>query len=132
MIRKILLFCVLLGFVLVIGCSCETKLTENEGTVVESGEITTKKTTNPTSTSQIHTILIQNNKFVPPTTDLKVGDTIEWINKDQNKHTITFEDVRLDQVLVKGDSVRYTFNEKEEARYFCRFHAGMQGNVVVE
>lgn len=44
---------------------------------------------------------------------------------------MTFEDARIDEELPIGGKVSYTFEKVEEARYFCRFEAGMQGSIIV-
>ena len=137
MIKKIFLFFLIFNLILITGCSCESKTSESKDTK------TTQIITAPEGkvTPQSYTIIIQNNKFTPVDLDIRVGDTVTWINRDAPKnnitnqddlrHTITFEDARLDQVLTKGAQVSYTFKEKEEARYFCKFHSGMQGSVKV-
>mgnify|MGYP001199310940 CR=1 FL=1 len=125
-LRKLFLFFLIFICILVIGCSCET--VEKQKTIPETkNPEALKEKTVP----QTFTVLIENNKFIPREIDSQIGDKVTWINKDSVKHTITFEDVRLDQVLTKGAQISYTLSEKEEARYFCRFHPGMQGSVKV-
>ena len=125
--KKLFLFFLLLNLLIIVGCSCETN-TASDKKVTES---TTKQVITSKTTPQSYTVLIESNKFKPSVLEIRVGDTVTWINKDSAKHTITFEDVRVNQILTKGAQVSYTFKEKEEARYFCKFHPGMQGSVVV-
>lgn len=82
--------------------------------------------------SKSKTVIIENMKFIPTDFDVKIGDTVEWINKDSVKHTITFEDARFDVQVAPGESMIYTFETAGEARYFCAFHPGMVGSVVVK
>ena len=77
-------------------------------------------------------VVIKDSKFIPSSLEVKIGDKVEWVNKDLVNHSVTFEDVRLDKVLLKGEKVSYTFKEKGEARYFCKFHSGMKGSVTVK
>jgi len=82
--------------------------------------------------SKSKTVIIENMKFIPTDFDVKIGDTVEWINKDSVKHTVTFEDARFDVQVAPGESVIYTFETAGEARYFCAFHPGMAGSVVIK
>ena len=126
-IKKLFLFFLIFSLLVLVGCSCEIK-TINKTSVSQNDptQIQDKK-----SIPQTYTIVIQNNKFIPRESEIKTGDTVTWINKDKIKHTITFEDVRLNQVLNPGTNITHTFTTKEEARYFCQFHPGMQGSVTI-
>ena len=123
MTKKIFLFFLIFSCFLIIGCSCETNISESKNVTKVSGK--------GTGLPQTHTILLENNQFKPTKLDIKIGDSIIWINKDSNQHTITFEDARLNKILNKGETISYTFKEEEEARYFCRFHSGMQGSIKI-
>ena len=130
MIKKIVLFCLILSLVLLVSCSFWSKETD-KGVAESKIKKTTTKVSSEKIAPQTHTIFIENNKFKPIDLDIKIGDTVVWINKDSIKHTVTFEDVRVDQVLTNSAKVSHTFKEKEEARYFCKFHPGMTGSVKV-
>ena len=126
-IKKLFLFFLIFSLLVLVGCSCEIK-TINKTSVSQNDptQIQDKK-----SIPQTYTIVIQNNKFIPRESEIKTGDTVTWINKDKIKHTITFEDVRINQVLTPSAQISHTFKEKEEARYFCRFHPGMQASIRI-
>ncbi|MER9946619.1 cupredoxin family copper-binding protein [Mesorhizobium sp. M0047] len=82
--------------------------------------------------AQAETIQVTIDKLVlsPATVEAKVGDTIEWVNKDVFAHTAT----------VKGDwevmippkkSASLTLKAAGPVDYFCRFHPNMKGRLVV-
>jgi plastocyanin len=70
--------------------------------------------------------------YNPQTIEISVGDTVTWTNNDSAPHTVTqsgggFQSGRLDQ----GATFSHTFTEAGSVDYFCEFHAGMTGTVVV-
>jgi len=77
------------------------------------------------------TVTIENFKFMPTDAEIKVGDTVEWVNKDSTAHTVSLDNGNVDQELPAGGSVTYTFTEKGEYGYTCRFHPSMKGKVIV-
>ena len=79
----------------------------------------------------IKTVVIENMEFNPADLEINVGDTVEWVNKDSVKHTVTFEDARIDVQIAVGGTVTYTFAQEGEARYFCSLHPSMQGVIFV-
>lgn len=72
--------------------------------------------------------------FNPATIEIKVGDTVTWTNSDSAPHTATqrpsgsgFQSGTLQQ----GNSYSYTFDTAGAYDYYCEFHAGMSGQVIV-
>ncbi len=76
-------------------------------------------------------VIIERQKFMPPVTEVHVGDAVEWANTDSEAHTVTFENGDSDTHLPSGGQVRTIFTELGEFRYFCQYHPGMQGSVIV-
>lgn len=87
--------------------------------------------------------------YSPSVITVNVGDTVTWINDDQEGHTVTsgmssgrfgwmsddfgtpdgfFDSGRF----MPGKSGSYTFNQADTFRYFCVIHPWMEGAVVVE
>ena len=97
---------------------------------VEDTEINVESSNVERSSSR--EVVIENMRFNPTDISVSVGDTVEWVNLDSVDHTVSFEDSRFDVEIPAGASVSYTFSELGEARYFCSFHPGMQGSVLVE
>jgi len=89
------------------------------------------------------------NWYEPPVISIQKGDTVSWINDDQEGHTVTsgegpgrFGWMGSDKFgepdgffdsgrFMKGESWSFTFNEAGLFRYFCTFHPWMEGIVVV-
>ena len=84
---------------------------------------------------------MNNNFFSPDPITVTVGDTITWSNSSGQSHTTT-DGVRTnlgaaggiwDQTVSSGSSsTAVTFNTMGTFQYFCRFHSGMDGSVVVQ
>ena len=73
-----------------------------------------------------------SSSFSPNPVEVKVGETVTWINDDSGRHTVTSKDGTFDSgVMGKGQSFSYTFDKAGEYPYFCSPHPGMVGTVVV-
>ena len=73
-----------------------------------------------------------SNSFSPNPVEVKVGETVTWINDDSGRHTITSKDGTFDSgVMGKGQSYSFTFDKAGQYPYFCSPHPGMVGTVVV-
>ncbi len=71
--------------------------------------------------------------FQPATVTINVGDTVTWRNTDDVPHTSTSEDEVWDSgSLAPGEEFSFTFEEAGTFPYFCEFHPGMEGTVVVQ
>ena len=125
--KKILtVFCMLSLFILLVACSSE-EISEEKTTEMK----VVSDNTDVTPGSGTAQIVIENLKFMPTDLEVSAGTTVEWVNKDSVDHTITFENGDLDELLPQGATGTFTFNEKGEFRYFCKFHPGMQGSVII-
>lgn len=78
-------------------------------------------------------VTIKNLKYDPAKVTIKVGQTVEWTNKDDNDHTvISDEDGQFDSGnLSRGDTFKFTFKAKGEFKYHCKYHPRMKGLVSV-
>src|SRR5918996_6365905 len=73
-----------------------------------------------------------SNSFSPNPVEVKVGETVTWINDDSRRHTVTSKDGVFDSGMMgKGQSFSFTFDKAGEYPYFCSPHPGMVGTVVV-
>jgi plastocyanin len=73
-----------------------------------------------------------SNSFSPNPVEVKVGETVTWINDDSGRHTVTSKDGVFDSgIMGKGQSFRFTFDKAGQYPYFCSPHPGMVGTVVV-
>ncbi|MGB3897935.1 MAG: cupredoxin family copper-binding protein [Mesorhizobium sp.] len=76
------------------------------------------------------TVTVDKMAFSPATIEAKVGDTVEWVNKDAFAHTATVKggwEVMLP--IRKSGSV--TMDKAGTINYFCRFHPNMKGTINV-
>jgi plastocyanin len=72
------------------------------------------------------------NSFSPNPVEVKVGETVTWINDDSGRHTVTSKDGVFDSGMMgKGQSFSFTFDKAGEYPYFCSPHPNMVGTVVV-
>lgn len=75
-------------------------------------------------------VTIDRLDFVPAQIAAKVGDTIEWINKDVVIHTATVKG-DWDVVIPAGKSATILVEKAGTVDYYCRFHPNMKGRLAV-
>ena len=87
----------------------------------------------PSNSTQVKIVAnAGSNSFSPNPVEVKVGETVTWINDDSGRHTITSKDGTFDSgVMGKGQSYSFTFDKAGQYPYFCSPHPGMVGTVVV-
>jgi len=59
----------------------------------------------------------------------KVGDTIEWVNKDAF-HTATATNGDWNVNIAPSQRGQVKLKKADTADYFCKFHPNMKGRVV--
>jgi plastocyanin len=72
------------------------------------------------------TIELRNMAFGPAPSDLRVGDTVHWLNSDIFEHTATARDGSFDVDLKPGGEGRTTLAKPGVIEVYCRFHPGMK------
>jgi plastocyanin len=73
-----------------------------------------------------------SDSFNPNPVEVKVGETVTWVNDDSGRHTVTSKDgVFESELMGKGQSFSYTFDKAGEYQYFCGPHPNMAGAVEV-
>jgi plastocyanin len=76
---------------------------------------------------------IQGSAFLPPTTTVRVGDTVTWTNRDAFSHTSTSDTGAWDTgVIVAAASKSFTFTAAGTFAYHCAIHSFMHGTIVVQ
>ena len=75
------------------------------------------------------TVTIDKMVFTPAVIEAKVGDTIEWINKDRLVHTATVKG-GWEVMIPAGKTVTSTVERAEAVDYYCRFHPNMKGSLT--
>jgi len=79
-----------------------------------------------------HVIEIRRFKFVPATVNVRIGDTVKWINRDIAPHTATATDKSWDTKQVQRQkSSSVTVTKGMGGAYFCRYHPHMKGMLVI-
>lgn len=74
-------------------------------------------------------------KFVPAETQLRVGDTVRWVNQEKRtSHSVLFpaEDNLESERLMPGDTWEKTFATPGTVDYHCGPHPEMQGRLIVQ
>src|SRR5262245_51713511 len=69
--------------------------------------------------------------FAPSEVSAKVGDTIEWINKDVFAHTATARNGDFDVNLPPKKTVTSVLNKAGTVEYYCRFHPNMKAVLKI-
>lgn len=79
-----------------------------------------------------HQVSIRAFEYVPPRADVKVGDTLVWLNEDIVPHTATAVDRGWDTgSIAAGDSARQVVEAAGAHEYICAFHPQMRGTLAV-
>lgn len=78
------------------------------------------------------TINVYNMAF-PASTTVKKGTTVKWYNKDNYAHTVTSNDGSTFSSgnLAAGATYSYTANKAGTFNYYCIYHSGMKGILIV-
>lgn len=71
-------------------------------------------------------IVMENLVVSPAEVSAKVGDTIEWINKDVFAHTATAQNGDFDITLPPKKTVTSVLNKAGSVEYYCRYHPNMK------
>jgi plastocyanin len=76
-------------------------------------------------------ISMENLVISPAEAAAKVGDTIEWINKDVLAHTATARNGDWDVTIPPKKTVTLVLKKAGTIDYFCRFHPNMKATLMV-
>jgi plastocyanin len=75
-------------------------------------------------------VVIDKLVFSPAEIKAKVGDTIEWVNKDILAHTATVRG-DWDVMIAANKSASVVLKNAGAVEYYCRFHPNMKGQIIV-
>jgi plastocyanin len=79
------------------------------------------------------TVVIKDFAYTPKTLTVAAGDSVRFINKDDEAHTVTLEGGGFDSGgLDTGDGWTYRFTKPGKYTYFCTLHPYMRGTIVVQ
>jgi plastocyanin len=74
-------------------------------------------------------IAIDNLVFAPAEVSVKVGGTIEWINKDVLAHTARNGD--FDVITPPKKTVTSVLKKAGTVEYYCRYHPNMKAVLTI-
>jgi plastocyanin len=76
-------------------------------------------------------ITMENLVVSPAEASAKVGDTIEWINKDILAHTATARNGDWDVTIPPKKTSTLVLKKAGTIDYYCRFHPNMKATLVI-
>ncbi len=112
--------------------------TGNESTKQSNLDTSTDKQQEQNASNQAvqtTTVDIKDFAYTPTKIQVKKGTTVTWINQDTIGHDITpdreNDNFRASELLDKGETYTFTFNEAGTYTYHCSPHPYMKGTVEV-
>ncbi len=84
------------------------------------------------SAGTTHQVTMESVDYAPKRVAVRVGDTVEWINKDIVAHTATAKDRSWDVNVLPGKTGRMVMKVPGTLAYFCRYHPNMTGQIVIK
>ncbi|MBR0870002.1 cupredoxin domain-containing protein [Bradyrhizobium tropiciagri] len=76
-------------------------------------------------------IVMENLAVSPAEVSAKVGDTIEWINKDILAHTATAKNGDFDVTIAPKKTVTSVLGKAGTVEYYCRYHPNMKAVLKI-
>jgi plastocyanin len=76
-------------------------------------------------------VVMENLVISPAEASAKVGDTIEWINKDVFAHTATARNGDFDLTIPPNKTVISVLKKAGTVEYYCRFHPNMKAVLTI-
>ena len=76
-------------------------------------------------------ITMENLVIAPAEASAKVGDTIEWINKDVLAHTATARNDDFDITMPPKKTVTSVLKKGGSIEYYCRYHPNMKATLTI-
>ena len=77
-------------------------------------------------------IYITDMVISPAEVSVKVGDTIEWVNKDVLAHTATAKNGDFDVMMPPKQTAIYVLKKAGAVDYYCRFHPNMKATLKID
>lgn len=80
---------------------------------------------------QKHMVVMANMSFGKLPANVKVGDTIVWVNRDTVPHTATARDKSFDVRVQQGQSASMVVKKAGNIAFYCIYHPAMRGTLAV-
>jgi plastocyanin len=74
---------------------------------------------------------LTGSTFAPDAVDVKVGETVSFVNRDEIAHTATAGGTFDSKTMDAGATFEFTPAKPGTIRYVCLFHPGMTGTLNV-
>lgn len=85
-----------------------------------------------TQAATVQTVSIHNFAFSPAVLTINTGDTVKFVNQDDETHTASATEGAFDSgPLNPNATFSYTFTKAGVYHYYCRIHTSMKGTIVV-
>jgi|SRR6185437_14989581 len=85
-----------------------------------------------TLASKVYLVSIENMQFIPQKLTVRVGDRVQWVNKDLVPHTATADVKAFDsRSIAPNASWNFVAHHAGEYGYACTFHPTMKGTLTV-
>lgn len=84
-----------------------------------------------TVSAKTYNISIANFAFSPASLNINKGDTVVWTNNDSVPHQISGNSLN-GQVMNKGQTYSFTFNDTGTFNYHCAIHPSMTASITVQ
>lgn len=75
-------------------------------------------------------VTIDKLEFSPADIKAKVGDTIEWVNKDVFAHSATVRG-DWDVMIQPKKTASFVLKKSGDVEYYCRFHPNMRARISI-
>ncbi|WFU73387.1 cupredoxin domain-containing protein [Bradyrhizobium sp. CB2312] len=82
--------------------------------------------------AEVIVVTMDSMTISPPEVSAKVGDTIQWINKDLFDHTATARTGDWDVVIPAKTTAATVLKKAGPIAYYCRFHPNMKAMIRIE
>jgi plastocyanin len=76
-------------------------------------------------------VAMTGSTFAPDAVDVKAGDTVSFVNKDEIAHTATAEGMFDSKTMDAGATFDFKAEKAGTIKYVCLFHPGMTGTINV-
>jgi plastocyanin len=76
-------------------------------------------------------VTMENLVISPAEATAKIGDTIEWINKDIFAHTATARNGDWDVTMPPKKTVNSVLKKAGAVEYYCHFHPNMKATLTI-
>ena len=83
------------------------------------------------ATPQTHVVVIDKMKFGAVPANIRLGDTILWVNRDIFRHSATAANKSFDVDLPPKTQKRMAIRASGAIAFICKYHPGMRGMLRV-